>query len=93
MAQLDNSADVVQAINLLKEGIKGVPNQIPGKEADVEVLEFSERGPRLAVRPYTHTTNYWQVYFDTNRMIVDVLGKAGFPVPRIPVAMQSSVVS
>jgi small conductance mechanosensitive channel len=35
----------------------------------------------------TITDNYRQVYFDTNRMIVDVLGGAGFPVPRIPVAM------
>ncbi|MFM8660336.1 MAG: mechanosensitive ion channel family protein, partial [Cyanobium sp.] len=74
VAQLDNSADVARAIALLKEGVKRVPNQYAGKEADVEVLEFSERGPRLAVRPYTHTDNYWQVYFDTNRMIVDVLG-------------------
>jgi small conductance mechanosensitive channel len=56
----------------------------------VGVLEFSERGPRLAFRPYTHTSNYSQVYFDTNRMIVDVLGKAGFPVPRIPVAIQGN---
>jgi small conductance mechanosensitive channel len=90
VAQLDNSADVGKAIGLLKEGIKQVPNQVEGMAADVEVLEFSERGPRLAVRPYTHTANYWQVYFDTNRMIVEVLGKAGFPVPRIPVAMQGS---
>ena len=88
VAQLDNSADVAKAITLLKEGIKTVPNQVNGQDADVEVLEFSERGPRLAVRPYTHTSNYWQVYFDTNRMIVDVLGQAGFPVPRIPVEMQ-----
>ncbi len=87
VAQLDNSADVAKAIALLKEGIKRVPNQVDGMEADVEVLEFSERGPRLAVRPYTHTSNYWQVYFDTNRMIVEVLGANGFPVPRIPVAM------
>jgi small conductance mechanosensitive channel len=87
VAQLDNSADVGRAIALLKEGVQRVPNQYPGKEADVEVLEFSERGPRLAVRPYTHTDNYWQVYFDTNLMIVDVLGGAGFPVPRIPVTM------
>ena len=90
VAQLDNSADVGKAIGLLKEGIKQVPNQVEGMAADVEVLEFSERGPRLAVRPYTHTANYWQVYFDTNRMIVEVLGKAGFPVPRIPVAMQGN---
>ena len=87
VAQLDHSADLSRAIALLKEGIKRVPNQFAGQEADVEVLEFSERGPRLAVRPYTHTSTYWQVYFDTNRMIVDVLGANGFPVPRIPVAM------
>lgn len=93
VAQLDNSADVAKAITLLKEGIKKVPNQASGIEADVQVLEFSERGPRLAVRPYTHTSNYWQVYFDTNRMIVEVLGKAGFPVPRIPVAMQKNAMN
>jgi small conductance mechanosensitive channel len=87
VAQLDNSADVGRAIALHKEAIKQVPNQFAGMEADVEVLEFSERGPRLAVRPYTHTSNYWQVYFDTNRMIIDVLGANGFPVPRIPLAM------
>jgi small conductance mechanosensitive channel len=90
VAQLDNSADVAKAIALLKEGIQRVPNQMEGKPADIEVLEFSERGPRLAIRPYAHTTDYWQVYFDTNRMIVEVLGKAGFPVPRIPLAMQAA---
>ena len=90
VAQLDNSADVAKAISLLKAGLATVPNQFKGMPGDVEVLEFSERGPKLAVRPYTHTSNYWQVYFDTNRMIVDVLGANGFPVPRIPVAMASA---
>jgi small conductance mechanosensitive channel len=87
VAQLDNTADVARAIELLRQGAAAIPNQYPGMAADVEVLEFSERGPRLAVRPYTHTDNYWQVYFDTNRMIVDVLGGNNFPVPRIPVQM------
>ena len=90
VAQLDNSADVPRAIALLKEGLKAVPNQYPGQEADVEILEFSERGPRLAVRPYTNNDHYWQVYFDTNRVIVDVLGKNGFPLPRIPLAVAQS---
>ena len=84
IAQLDNSADVARAISLLKEGLRAIPNQFPGMEADVEILEFSERGPRLAVRPYTNNQHYWQVYFDTNRTIVEVLGRNGFPVPRIP---------
>ncbi|WP_411876203.1 mechanosensitive ion channel family protein [Vulcanococcus limneticus] len=90
VAQLDNKADVPQAISLLKDALKSIPNQSEGHPADVEILEFSERGPRLAVRPYTHTKHYWQVYFDTNRLIVDVLGRHGFPVPSIPVAVNGS---
>ncbi len=93
VAQLDNSADVPRAIDLLRKGLETVPNQVPGKPGDVEVLEFTERGPKLAVRPYTNTKNYWGVYFDTNRMIVDVLGRAGFPVPRIPLAVQQGTSS
>ncbi|MEB3335096.1 MAG: mechanosensitive ion channel family protein [Cyanobacteriota bacterium] len=93
VAQLDNTADVPRAIELLRKGLETVPNQVPGKAGDVEVLEFTERGPKLAVRPYTHTNHYWDVYFNTNRMIVDVLGRAGFPVPRIPLAVQEGAPS
>ena len=92
-AQLDNTADVGKAIAMMKEAVRAVPNQYPGKEADVELLTFTERGPRLAVRPYTHTSHYWQVYFDTNRVIADTLSANGFPVPRIPVQMQSGPIS
>ncbi|MFM1798061.1 MAG: hypothetical protein RLZZ117_339 [Cyanobacteriota bacterium] len=88
VAQLDNSANVPRAIELLRKGLESIPHQVAGKTGDVEVLEFTERGPKLAVRPYTHTSHYWDVYFATNRMIVDVLGNAGFPVPRIPLAVQ-----
>ena len=92
-AQLDSSADVGKAIALLKQAVRAVPNQYPGMEADVELLTFSERGPRLAVRPYTHNNHYWQVYFDTNRAIAETLSANGFPVPRIPVQMQSGSVN
>ena len=36
-------------------------------------------GPVLAVRPYTHTDHYWQVYFDANKAIVAVGGEAPYP--------------
>jgi hypothetical protein len=35
----------------------------------------------LAVRPYCHTSYYWQVYFDTNKLIASTFGAAGFPPP------------
>lgn len=90
VAQLDNSADVGKAIELLKEGMRDIPHQYAGKPADVEVLDFSERGPRLAIRPYTHTDTYWDVYFATNRKIIEVLASNGFPVPRIPMQVSDS---
>ena len=55
---------------------------------DVEIVDFNERGPLLAVRPYTHTDHYWQVYFDTNRVIADTFGAAGYPVPESHVRMK-----
>ena len=85
MAQLAGSADVHKAIGLLKEAVSKVPNLAKDPAVDVEILEFNEFGPKLAVRPYCNTQHYWQVYFDTNKAIADTLGAAGFPVATRPV--------
>ena len=87
-AQLDHTADVSRAIALLKQALQAVPNQHPGMAADVEILAFTERGPRLAVRPYTHTRHYWQVVFDSNRVIAETLSGHDFPTPRLPIALE-----
>ena len=84
-AQLAGSADVQQAIVLLKEAVSRVPNIAQAQGVEVEILEFNEFGPKLAVRPSCHTNHYWQVYFDTNRAIATSLGAAGFPVATHPV--------
>ncbi len=84
-AQLAGSADVQKAIALLKESVSRVANTTKAPSVDVEILEFNEFGPKLAVRPYCHTDHYWQVYFDTNRAIAQTLGAAGFPVATRPV--------
>lgn len=80
-AQLANSVDHNAAIALLKERIAKVPNVVTTPPPDIEVLEFNFAGPILAVRPYCHTDHYWQVYFDTNKVIRESFGAAGFPVP------------
>ena len=85
VAQLAGSADAHQAIALLKEAVSKVANISKAPAVDVEILEFNEFGPKLAVRPYCHTAHYWQVYFDTNKTIADTLGAAGFPVATRPV--------
>lgn len=80
-AQLDHSVDVNQAIALLKARLGQIPNVLPTPAPDVELLDFTLAGPVLAVRPYCHTDHYWQVYFDTNKVIREEFGKAAFPVP------------
>lgn len=80
-AQLSGAADWKAAVTLLKQRIAAIDNVLGTPAVDVEILEFNLVGPVLAVRPYCHTDHYWQVYFDTNKVLKDALGEAGFPAP------------
>ncbi|MEM5432427.1 mechanosensitive ion channel family protein [Cupriavidus oxalaticus] len=80
-AQLAGSTDVADAVALLKSRIAQIPNVLPEPAVDVEILEFTLVGPVLAVRPYCHNDHYWQVYFDTNRVIREGFGQAGYAAP------------
>lgn len=79
LAQVHYSVSVEDAIQRLKAKLAAIPNVISAPPPDVEVLQFTEFGPVLAVRPYTHTDHYWQVYFDANKAIIAVAGEAGYP--------------
>jgi small conductance mechanosensitive channel len=88
-AQLNHSVDHNRAIQLLKERLARIPNVNKDPAPDVEILEFNLAGPVLAVRPYCHTDHYWQVYFDTNKVIRESFGAAGFPVPEQHLAIRT----
>ena len=78
-AQLHYSVNVADAVSRLLAKISEIPNVSKEVPPSVEILTFTEFGPVLAVRPFTHTNHYWQVYFDTNKAIVAVGGEAGYP--------------
>jgi len=80
-AQLAHTVDVQDAITRLKARIAQIPNVMSTPPVDVVILEFNPAGPVLAVRPYCHNRDYWQVYFDTNQAIAEVGGTAHWPVP------------
>jgi len=80
-AQLAGSTDVAAAVTLLKARIAAIPNVLAEPPVDVEILEFTLVGPVLAVRPYCHNDHYWQVYFDTNRVLRESFGEAGYAAP------------
>src|SRR5262245_50947798 len=80
-ATISNSVDHRTAIRLLKERLSKVPNVLSTPAPDVDVLQFTPAGPQLCVRPYCANQHYAQVYFDTNRLIRESFGEAGFPAP------------
>jgi small conductance mechanosensitive channel len=90
VAQLDNSVNHTDAIQRLKQRLARIPNVLAKPAPDVEVLTFTPLGPVLAVRPYCHNDHYWQVYFDTNRVICEVGGEAGFPAPQQHIFMRTA---
>jgi small conductance mechanosensitive channel len=80
-ATISNSVDHRQAIPLIKQRLATIPNVLATPAPDVDVLQFTPAGPLLCVRPYCANQHYWQVYFDTNRLMREAFGEAGFPVP------------
>jgi small conductance mechanosensitive channel len=80
-ATINNTVDHRLAIRLLKERLAGIPNVLATPAPDVDILQFTPAGPLLCVRPYCSHEHYWQVYFDTNRLIRESFGEAGFPAP------------
>ncbi|HJV33676.1 mechanosensitive ion channel family protein [Geomonas sp.] len=84
--QLNGGVDHVAAMQLLRQEVGKVANVLTDPPVQVEILEFNLVGPVLAVRPFCHNDNYWQVYFDGNRAIRETLIAGGFPPP-IPAQM------
>ncbi|RQH09962.1 mechanosensitive ion channel family protein [Paraburkholderia dinghuensis] len=83
-AKIANGVDPVDAAKRLRAAIDKIPNVATDPAPDVEVLSFTPEGPLLCVRPYTKNDTYWQVYFDTNRAIVETFRDAGYPTPETP---------
>ena len=86
-AQISGGADLNLAISRLKMRLASIANVCKTPEPEVTVLSFNPFGPVLAVRPYCHNDHYWQVYFEANMAINEVLGDRVFPAPMYPVAL------
>jgi len=89
-AQLAGSVDHAAAIRILRERVAKIPHVLANPAPLIEIQEFTSFGPKLAVRPFCSNEHYWQVYFDTNRVIREAFGEAGFPVPGHIVSVRQS---
>lgn len=79
--QLAHGVDPLEVIDALKPRIAAIPNVLAEPAPTLEILDFNELGTVLAVRPHCHTDHYWQVWFDTNRAIVERATALALPPP------------
>jgi small conductance mechanosensitive channel len=91
-ATINDAVDHHQAMNILKSRLSTIPNVRTTPAPEVDVLQFTAAGPLLCVRPYCSNAHYWQVYFDTNRLIREAFGDAHFP-PAAPAYTLNAPVS
>lgn len=80
-AQLAGGVDPLEAITRLRAAVAQIPHVATDPAPQVSLLDMNLVGPVIAVRPYTHTDHYWDVYFATNEAIVRVCREAGWPPP------------
>ena len=90
-ATINGAVDHHEAIRILKSRLATIANVLATPAPDVDVLQFTPAGPALCVRPYCKNEHYWQVYFDTNRMIREAFSAAGFPAPMPAYAVAGAV--
>ena len=88
---IGNSADHQAAIRLIKQRLSTIPNVLASPAPEVDILQFTVAGPQLCVRPFCGNQHYWQVYFDTNRLIREVLGEAGLDLPMPGYAVSGAI--
>ena len=80
-AQLAGAVDPLDAMARFKAAVAQIPNVLAQPAPEVNLLDMNLVGPVISVRPYCHTDDYWQVYFDTNEAIVRTAREAGWPAP------------
>lgn len=81
-AQVDHTVNPNEAARILRERLVNIPNVLSNPEPSIEILGFNPMGVVLAVRPFCNNSYYWQVYFDTNRVIKESFSESGFPTPK-----------
>jgi small conductance mechanosensitive channel len=85
VAKISNGMDPKDAIQRLQAALATIPNVVKTPAPDVEILEFTEDGQKLSVRPYCHTKHYFQVWMDTQKAIARTIGAASGIVPETSV--------
>lgn len=79
--QLAHGQDPISAIQKIKSRLVKIPNVVEIPLTEVDIIEINHYGPLLVVRPFCLNAHYSQVFFDTNKAIVELMQAEKFILP------------
>ena len=74
-------ADIKQTKNVLMDVLTSNPKVLKDPAPTVNVSELADSSVNFAVRPWSSTADYWDVYFETTENVKEALDKAGIEIP------------
>ncbi|MBL4643808.1 MAG: mechanosensitive ion channel [Flavobacteriaceae bacterium] len=74
-------ADIKQVKNVLMEVLTSNPKVLKDPAPTVNVSELADSSVNFAVRPWSSTADYWDVYFETIENIKEALDTANIDIP------------
>jgi small conductance mechanosensitive channel len=88
--QVTHTTDPRPLMEQLAARLAAIPNVIADPAPALTILSLAPTGCTLAVRPFCHNDHYWQVYFDSQQALRDIIGNGGFPVPQAVVEVNAA---
>lgn len=74
-------ADIKQTKEILLNVLKSHPKVLQNPEPTVNVMELADSSVNFAVRPWSTSDDYWDVYFDVTEQTKIALDAAGIEIP------------
>ena len=74
-------ADIKQTKDVLMNVLNSHPKVLKSPAPTVNVAELAESSVNFAVRPWSNTDDYWDVFFDITENVKLALDKAGIEIP------------
>ena len=75
------SEDLDKVKNVLQDVLAADERVLKDPAPTIGVLELADSSVNIAVRPWTHTSEYWDVYFDTMEAMKVGLDSNGISIP------------
>ncbi len=77
MVEFHRNTHIVKAKKVISNTLNNNEKILKEPQPIIEVVEMADSSVNLAVRPWSKTKDYWEVFFSANQKIKEGLDKGG----------------